>query len=85
MRTQYAVLPAEHPQATAGQLERAIAAIEGGTQPEAASAVLRSMMADEDEKLYLVRVAARMAHVCHVAGVAVACAWQDTQYVADST
>ncbi len=55
MRTQYAVLPADHPQATASLLERAIAAIEGETQPEAASAVLRSMMADEDAMFNTVR------------------------------
>ena len=58
MRTQYAVLPADHPQANSSQLERAVAAIEGDNQLEAASTVLRSMMADEDAAFYAVRFSA---------------------------
>ena len=48
MRTGYAILPADHPQATANQLERAIAAIEGDSSSETAATVLRGMMEDAD-------------------------------------
>ena len=55
VRTQYAVLPADHPQATANHLERAITAVEGEGSPEMAATVLRSMMEDEDAAFYSVR------------------------------
>ena len=56
IRTERAVLPADHPKRTSVLLDRAIAAVEGAESVEVAQTVLREMMEDEDRAFYEVRL-----------------------------